>query len=179
MSASNSLAALAADIRAEHEAVQRNSLESAQHAYNAGERLAYARGWRPDGQDPDPDDPVVPFGEWDRWLEEVAGVPKVTAWVYQQIFDAVSNGRTTLNDVAGMGLNGSLTAIRRGIKRLDQQDATYDLPILPAGKFGTIVIDPRWDMQKIEREGADEAKARDDIPFGGWMRSLSRCSAHP
>jgi N6-adenosine-specific RNA methylase IME4 len=35
---------------------------------------------------------------------------------------------------------------------IEPEESEYDLPVVPAGRFGTIVVDPPWDMQKIERE---------------------------
>jgi N6-adenosine-specific RNA methylase IME4 len=35
---------------------------------------------------------------------------------------------------------------------IEPDESEYEAPVIPAGKFGTIVVDPPWDMQKIERE---------------------------
>ena len=35
---------------------------------------------------------------------------------------------------------------------IEPEERDYQQPIVPAGRYGTIVVDPPWDMQKIERE---------------------------
>jgi N6-adenosine-specific RNA methylase IME4 len=35
---------------------------------------------------------------------------------------------------------------------IEPDEVEYQMPVIPAGKFGTIIVDPPWNMQKIERE---------------------------
>jgi hypothetical protein len=85
MSKSNRLAVLAADIRAAHDDVSRSSKLSAERAVDAGRLLSEAKA-RED----------IPRGGWERWVEDVAGVPHQTAHRYMQLFIAVRDQRLTV-----------------------------------------------------------------------------------
>jgi len=98
---SNRLAVLAADIRAEHEAAQRSSLDAAEHAYRAGEMLAEAKG-----------DPSIPRGGWERWVQQETGIPLQTARHYVRLFHAVEQQSLTLADIVEAGQIGAMRAIR-------------------------------------------------------------------
>jgi N6-adenosine-specific RNA methylase IME4 len=143
---SNRLAVLAADIRQAHEDVGRASKQSAERAVDAGRWLAEAK-----------DDESIPRGGWARWAEEEAGVPYSTAQRYIQLYNAVSEQSLTVEDVAEAGQKGALKEVARKILEAQNEALTEELkrenplPIVQ-GKYGTIVIDPPWEMQKIARE---------------------------
>lgn len=101
MKRSNRLAVLASEIRAAHEEMRRSSAASAEAAYTAGERLAEAKA-RED----------IPRGGWERWVEDVAGVPRQTARHYLRLFNAIEEGSLTLADIAEAGQIGALKAAR-------------------------------------------------------------------
>jgi hypothetical protein len=86
------LTVLAAEIRAAHAAVCAAHNDAAQRAIDAGRALDEAR-----------DNPDIPFGGWDRWVEKETDLPKTTAFCYRQLFIAVKQGRSTVNDIAKDG----------------------------------------------------------------------------
>jgi hypothetical protein len=98
---SNRLAVLAAEIRAAHEDARSSAEHSVQRAYDAGKWLMEAKA-----------DESIPRGGWERWVENVAGVPHRTAAHYIQLFNAVANGRVTLLDIAEAGQIGVLRMLR-------------------------------------------------------------------
>jgi hypothetical protein len=106
---SNSLAVLAADIRAAHEDVARSSKLTAERAVDAGRLLSEAKA-RDD----------IPRGGWDRWVEQETGIPKTTAYYYLRLFVAVKEGRSTLNDIAEAGQIGALKAA--AVNQADEED---------------------------------------------------------
>jgi hypothetical protein len=111
--ASNRLAVLAAEIRSAHSDVRGASENLAQRAYDAGKWLAEAKG-----------DESIPRGGWERWVEQVAGVPHETAKRYIQLFNAVSEGRVSIPDIAEAGQIGALKAARE-----KSEAATASAPI--------------------------------------------------
>jgi hypothetical protein len=89
---SNRLAILAAEIRAAHEAACQAHADAAQRVVDAGRALFEAKS---------SDD--IPRGGWERWVEDVAGVPWSTARRYVQLFNAVEQGALTVADIAASG----------------------------------------------------------------------------
>jgi hypothetical protein len=65
---------------------------SAERAVEAGRLLAEAKT-----------DEGIPRGGWERWVEDVAGVPPVTARRYIQLFNAVSEGTISVADITEAG----------------------------------------------------------------------------
>lgn len=109
---SNRLSVLATDIRAAHEDVARSSRLCAERAVDAGRMLAEAKA---------SDD--IPRGGWERWVEDVAGVPYRTAQRYIQLFVAVQDESVTIQDIAEAGQIGALKAAR---EQDDDGDGIYD-----------------------------------------------------
>lgn len=101
MPKSNRLAVIAADIRAAHEEVTRAHKLSAERAVDAGRLLAEAKACED-----------IPRGGWERWVEEVAGVPHDTAKHYISLFRAVSEQRLTLTDISQAGQIAALKSAR-------------------------------------------------------------------
>lgn len=118
---SNRLAILAADIHHEHEAAQRSSEDAAEHAYSAGRMLAEAKA-RDD----------IPFGDWDRWVREEAGVPPRTARRYIQLFDAVEQGAVTIPDIAKAGQLGALKMAAKAVAE-GRRQASRSAVVIPDG----------------------------------------------
>jgi len=110
---SNRLSVLAADIRAAHEDVARSSKLSAERAVDAGRSLAEAKA----SED-------IPRGGWERWVEDVAGVPAPTARRYVELFNAVEQGTITISDIAEAGQIGALKAAR-AVETDDADDAAW------------------------------------------------------
>jgi hypothetical protein len=119
---SNRLAVLAADIRAAHEDVARSSRLTAQRAVDAGRLLAEAKG---------SDD--IPRGRWERWVEDVAGVPYSTAQHYISLFRAIEEQSLTLEDIAEMGQIAALRAAADfyELDDDDDDDDAADDPLTP------------------------------------------------
>ena len=89
---------------------------------------------------PSPENAVVGFLS----VDEAEG-----AWLIRQ--QTVSRWRTSLRDPFAYRdriMRGSM----RAAELIEPQERDYQQPIVPAGRYGTIVVDPPWDMQKIERE---------------------------
>lgn len=107
---SNRLAVLAADIRAAHDDVARASKLSAERAVEAGRLLAEAKA-----------DEAIPRGGWERWVEDVAGVPYRSAQRYIQLFVAVRDESVTIQDIAEAGQIGALKAATAEIGRNEQE----------------------------------------------------------
>jgi N6-adenosine-specific RNA methylase IME4 len=143
----NRLATLAADAKAAHEEICRMSPYSAERMVDAGRALSEAKTACDEH-----DVPLIPRGQWAHWVEDVADIPRATADRYIQIFRAIEQQLLTIAVVADAGQIGALKEIKREILRREQGDIEYGLPAIPEGKFRTIVIDPPWDMQKIERD---------------------------
>jgi hypothetical protein len=112
---SNRLSVLAADIRAAHEDVGRSSKQTAERAVEAGRLLAEAKG---------SDD--IPRGGWQRWVENVAGVPYQTAQRYCQLFVAVSDGSILVEDIAEAGQKGALKAASELTDEAEPENAPED-----------------------------------------------------
>jgi hypothetical protein len=115
------LAELAALIRVAHTEATEASYYSAEKAVEAGRRLAEAK---------ERDD--IPQGGWERWVEDEAGVPKQTAWLYMKLFDAITDHRLTLDDVAKHGQIGALK-LAAAKETEARRDASREAPELPDG----------------------------------------------
>jgi len=110
---SNRLAVLAADIRGAHDDVCRSQKYSAERAVDAGRALFEAKG-----------DESIPRGGWDRWVCNEVGIPKTTAYYYLQLFIAVEEGRSTVNDIAEVGQAAALKAAAEEAKGSDDDPPT-------------------------------------------------------
>lgn len=106
---SNRLSVLAADIRAAHEEFSRTSKLSAERAVDAGRLLAEAKA-RED----------IPRGGWERWVEDVAGVPLSTADRYVALYRATAKGLLTIGDIAEAGQIAALKAAPDETKRRER-----------------------------------------------------------
>ena len=65
----------------------------------------------------------------------------------------------------GIALENAAEAHTRSFRAaglIEREEQDYQQPIVPPGRFGTIVVDPPWDMQKIERK----VTSCNDVIFG-------------
>jgi len=90
----------------------------------------------------------VNHGEWENWL--TANCPEVhtaTAWRYTQVYKRGESNLALMQDLTPMQAYKALGIVR------DANDRTEIIEPLPPpeGTYHTIVIDPPWEMQKIER----------------------------
>lgn len=113
-------------------------------------------------------------GYSDRDLAEVAGTSTSTAHRARQVLSiapeavqqAVIAGVISLNDAAShagephsmqeralaMVQSGESRNLRGAFNRIRREELASDPPPLPDGRFRTVVIDPPWPMEKIQRE---------------------------
>jgi protein gp37 len=100
------LEALAAEIRAEHEAVKGAGRASVEHARNAGERLARIQ------------DHLKEKHGWIKWLKERAQLNRVTAANYLIIYQEWDKCKTVLH----LGVRGVLEYLRTGRTGEEEED---------------------------------------------------------
>ena len=87
-----------------------------------------------------------------------------------------------LDEVEANG--SSVRETRQAVRR--KQQALIAPPVLPDGKFGTIVIDPPWEMEKIEREVRPNQKGfdyptmteADLLAFGSKVKDAAADDCH-
>ena len=102
----NRLAALAADIRAEHVAIETHAGHMATKAVAAGRMLIEAKA-------------AIPHGQWTAWLQTETGLGGRTARRYMQI---AQSGLETAT-VANLGIRGAVEAIAKTGNKAAQIDA--------------------------------------------------------
>lgn len=112
---SNRLAVLAESIKAAHADICSNAEHTAKRAVEAGEWLAEAKN-----------DDGIPRGGWDRWVEDVAGVPNSTARHYIKLFRATTEQALTLADIAHSGQIGALKGVAEEIRRREEAEPEDD-----------------------------------------------------
>lgn len=94
------LQALAAQIKAERDAFERKSLESAQHIVRLGELLDEVRR-------------AIGHGGWLKWIETNTGISKSTVYNYIELTAATRTGEIDLPTVGSLGLKAALKMIAK------------------------------------------------------------------
>ncbi len=125
---SNSLADLAARIRAEHEATDKALKSSVAHGITAGELLIEAKE-------------KVPHGQWLPWLKENCAISERTAQLYMRLAKNRANIEDQIrNDVADLTLNetAALLMLTSDVRKLI--NFARDLEHLPADQVMTRCI---------------------------------------
>jgi hypothetical protein len=103
---SNSLADLAARIKAEHEAAGAAIKKGLQHSIAAGALLVEAKD-------------QVPHGQWLQWIKEHCGMPERTARLYMRL----ARHRNEIGNVADLTVRGAIDLLARS---KDEADATAE-----------------------------------------------------
>jgi hypothetical protein len=105
VAASNSLADLAASIRAEHQGARAAIKRGIEHAMAAGDLLIEAKA-------------QVPHGQWLLWLREHCDVPERTASHYMRL----ARRRAEIGKVADLTVQEAVAAVARADRNIDPND---------------------------------------------------------
>jgi hypothetical protein len=150
------LAALAVEIRAEHDAAQGAWRTAVEHAINCGRLLLEAKA-------------QLSHGEWGRWLEENFPASRRTAQGYMQLAREAADARR----VADLGVRGALKEIATATKvpcpdcgRRVASDRLHECPDPP----GKEIVDDTIPIFEIrterQRQLAEAAKRRLEMLVG-------------
>ena len=136
--ASFSLDDLAQQINDGHQAIRFSVRRLAGHVAQMGAWLTAAKA-------------KCQHGEWYQWLDSnCAEITQRTATNYMRTYDKAISNRKLISDLTPTQAYKALGVVREGHDPTPVEPV--DLESLPEGKFRTLVVDPPWQMEKIERD---------------------------
>lgn len=100
-------------------------------------------------------------GQWIPWVESTLDFGIDQAGIYIKLFKNKKYIESNSECMQNLGMQSLLAEIREKQQKEKHKDTKDTKDIYIEGKYKTIIIDPPWDIKKIERKNIPQGKALD------------------